>query len=91
MLDLNEKDILTKVTRYNLIRNERMIYIDVHEKLAGNLAGNFLAVPNLINIVARQEFQGIGATEADALKDCLTKIKKLGVEDIFPEKESQNR
>ena len=86
MLDLNEQDILTKVTRYNLIRNERMIYIDVHERISGNLAGNFLAVPNLINIVARQEFQGIGDTEDRALKDCLTKIKNQGVENIFPEK-----
>ena len=88
MLDLNEQDILTKVTRYNLIRNERMIYIDIHEKVSGNLAGNFLAVPNLINIVAKQEYQGVGDTETDALNDCLSKIKKLGIEDLFPEKKS---
>ena len=36
---LNEGDILTKVVRYNLIRNQRLIYIDVHETKAGNLAG----------------------------------------------------
>lgn len=88
MLNLNEQDILTKVTRYNLIRNERMIYIDVHERISGNLAGNFLAVPNLINIVARQEFQGVGDTEANALKDCLSIIKGLSIEDLFPEKKS---
>ena len=88
MMDLNEQDILTKVTRYNLIRNERMIYIDVHERIAGNIAGDFLAVPNLINIVARQELQGVGDTAANALKDCLAKIKGLGIEDLFPEKKS---
>lgn len=27
-MELNIKDILTRVTRYNLIRNGRMIYID---------------------------------------------------------------
>lgn len=86
MEDLNDQDILTKVTRYNLIRNERMIYIDVHERVSGNLAGNFLAVPNLINIVAKQEHQGVGDTEAEALKDCLAKIKDKAVENIFPEK-----
>ena len=86
MDNLTDRDILTKVTRYNLIRNERMIYIDVHERISGKLAGKFLAVPNLINIVAKQQYQGVGATEAEALKDCLAKIKDLGVENIFPEK-----
>ena len=51
MPTLNEGDILTKIVRYNLIRNERLIYIDVHETKAGSLAGKFVAVPNLINIV----------------------------------------
>ena len=86
MQDLNPQDILTRITRYNLIRNERMIYIDVHKRLAGNLAGAFVAVPNLINIVARQEFQGVGETESEALKDCLSKIKGFNVENLFPQK-----
>ena len=89
MQNLNQDDILTRVSRYNLIRNERMIYIDVHERLAGNLAGAFVAVPNLINIVARQEFQGIGETESEALKDCLAKIKDFNVENLFPQKSGQ--
>jgi hypothetical protein len=84
MKDLMKNDILTKVARYNLIRNQRMIYIDVHETLAGDLADKFVAVPNLINIIARQEFQGVGATESEALNDCLSRIKNYGVEDLFP-------
>ena len=84
MTNIMENDILTKVSRYNLIRNQRMIYIDVHESLAGNLAGKFVAVPNLINIIARQEFQGVGETEAEALDNCLMKIKNYNIEDIFP-------
>jgi hypothetical protein len=84
MQELEISDILTRVSRYNLIRNERMIYIDVHERLAGNLAGKFVAVPNLINIVASQQFQGVGETETQALRDCLTKIKGFNIEDIFP-------
>ena len=87
MLSLNENDILTRITRYNLIRNERLIYIDVHETRAGNLAGKFVAVPNLINIVAKQEFQGIGETETQALENCLQKIKDLEIEDLFPKKD----
>ena len=84
MNNLMENDILTKVARYNLIRNQRMIYIDVHESLAGHLAGKFVAVPNLVNIIARQEFQGVGETEAEALDNCLLKIKNYNIEDIFP-------
>ena len=84
MQDLLENDILTKVSRYNLIRNQRMIYIDVHERLAGHLAGEFVAVPNLVNIIARQEFQGVGETEREALENCLLKIKDYDIEDLFP-------
>ena len=84
MTNLMPKDILTRVARYNLIRNQRMIYIDVHESLAGQLAGKFVAVPNLINIIARQEFQGVGETEAEAIDNCLAKIKNFNIEDLFP-------
>ena len=55
MMHLKEGDLLTKVSRYNLIRDGRMLYIDVHETLHGRLASPFVAVPNLINIVARPE------------------------------------
>ena len=84
--ELKSTDILTRVSRYNLIRNARMIYIDVHETIAGRLAGKYVAVPNLINIVAKQEYQGRGESEAEALNDCLAKIKSVDVVDIFPEK-----
>ncbi|MGB5747592.1 MAG: hypothetical protein WBM69_11445 [Desulfobacterales bacterium] len=84
MNNLMKNDILTKVARYNLIRNQRMIYIDVHESIAGHLAGKFVAVPNLVNIIARQEFQGVGETEVEALDNCLLKIKGYNIEDLFP-------
>ena len=85
MKNLDANDILTRVVRYNLIREARMIYIDVHERLAGKLAGKFVAVPNLINIVARQEFQGTGETESEALQDSLAKIRGLNIVEIFPQ------
>jgi hypothetical protein len=87
MQSLNKGDILTKIVRYNLIRNERLIYIDVHETKAGKLAGKFVAVPNLVNIVAKQQFQGTGETESEALENCLQKIKDFEIEDLFPKKE----
>lgn len=88
LLPLNNGDILTRVTKYNLIRSGRMLYIDVHEALAGKLAGKFVAVPNLINIVAVQEYQGTGETEKEALGDCLDKIKGVAFEAIFPRRET---
>jgi hypothetical protein len=86
-LPLGDGDILTRVAKYNLIRSGRMLYIDVHESLAGHLAGPFVAVPNLINIVAKQEYQGSGDTEMKALADCLDKIRDVPLEEIFPRRE----
>jgi hypothetical protein len=43
-----------------------------------------VAVPNLVNLIARQEFQGAGATEAEALNNCLARIKDRDIEDLFP-------
>ena len=83
-MDLHQNDILTRVSKYNLIRNGRMIYIDVHKKIQGNLAAGFIAVPNLVNIVAKPEHQGAGEDEQRALEDCLRKIKGLNLEDLFP-------
>ncbi len=83
-MELHVNDILTRITRYNLIRKGRMIYIDVHKKIQGNLAGEYIAVPNLVNIVAKPEHQGAGISEQEALESCLKKIKGLNIEDVFP-------
>ena len=83
-MELHVNDILTRITRYNLIRKGRMIYIDVHKKIQGNLAGDYIAVPNLVNIVAKPEHQGAGISEQEALESCLKKIKGLNIEDVFP-------
>ena len=90
MMHLKEGDLLTKVSRYNLIRDGRMLYIDVHETLYGRLASSFVAVPNLINIVARPEYQGIGETEVQALENCLQKIAPVPFEDLFPQRSAES-
>jgi hypothetical protein len=91
MHPLNPNDILTRITRYNLIRNQRLIYIDVHEAVQGKLAARFVAVPNLINIIAKQEYQGVGETEPEALESCLAKIRDVRIEDLFPGKSGIER
>ena len=55
MTILNSGDVLTKVTRYNLMRNGKSLYIDLHELVEGTLAGRFMAVPNLIMVLAQAE------------------------------------
>lgn len=86
MQSLLSDDILTRITRYNLIRNQRLVYIDVHESLHGQLAARYVAVPNLVNIIAKQEFQGVGETESEALENCLAKVREARIEDLFPRK-----
>jgi len=83
-MELHVNDILTRIVRYNLIRNGRMIYIDIHQKIQGHLAGDYIAVPNLVNIVAKPAHQGAGNSEQEALEDCLKKIKGLNMEELFP-------
>lgn len=82
--NLQPGDIVTEVTRYNLMRNQRLVYLDLHRTLSGKLAGEYVCVPNLINIVAEPRYQGLGATAEAALNDCLAKIKGLDIMDIFP-------
>lgn len=84
MYVVREKDILTRVSKYNLIRQGRMIHIDVHEALAGSLAGRYVAVPNLLNLIAKPAYQGAGETEEQALQHCLEKIAAVDFEDLFP-------
>jgi hypothetical protein len=91
MRQLQPDDILTRINRYNLIRNQRLVYIDIHESLHGRLAARFVAVPNLINIIAKQEYQGAGETEIEALENCLAKIRDVRIENLFPSKSAENK
>jgi hypothetical protein len=43
-----------------------------------------VAVPNLVNILSKQDFQGVGQTESEALANCLAKIKAVNIEELFP-------
>ncbi len=86
MYDINENDVLTRVTHYNFMTSGKSIRIDIHEAVKGSLAGKFVAVPNLIMVIAPPEYQGVGDTEEIALSDCLKKIKNRSVDDIFPQR-----
>ena len=85
MYKLNDNEVLTKVTKFNLMSSGKSILIDVHEEIAGKLAAKFIAVPSLVMVIAKPEFQGTGDSIEDALQDCLEKIQHIPVENLFPQ------
>ncbi|GAB6097679.1 hypothetical protein JCM14469_39330 [Desulfatiferula olefinivorans] len=86
MFELNQDDVLTKVSVYHWMSSGRSIHIDVHQTMAGKLAARFVAVPSMVLVIARPEYQGIGDTEEEALNDCMEKIRHVDINDIFPRK-----
>lgn len=86
MFELNPDDVLTKVTKYHYMGSGRSIHIDVHEALGGKLADKFVAVPSMVLVIAKPEYQGTGKTCEEALKNCIDKIRHADINDIFPRK-----
>jgi hypothetical protein len=56
----------------------------VYESLIGKPAHKFVAVPNLLLQESDTEYFGFGDTKADAIKDCLKKVKDVPIETIVP-------
>jgi hypothetical protein len=80
---LNEGETLSRVARYEIGRKEGRVLIDLHEVLSGRSDARFIAMPYLTFVhCARYQFYGHGATEDEALRDCLTKIKDKTYEEI---------
>lgn len=86
MFDLNPDDVLTRVTKFHYMGSGRSIHIDVHEAIEGKLADKFVAVPSMVLIIAKPEYQGAGKTCEEALKNCIHKIRHADINDIFPRK-----
>jgi hypothetical protein len=84
MYELNDRDLLTRVTTYELNREDGSFRIDLHEVVAGDFKMKFFAVPNLIVVQGEREFFGIGETAEEAIADCLARVKDVGVEKIVP-------
>ena len=87
MYTINEKELLTKVHKYELKRGTEKFRIDVHQVLAGTIEDKFFAIPNLLFREDREadpQFIGCGNTEQEALEDCLKKIKEAPLQIIIP-------
>jgi len=83
MVDLNENEVLCRVQRYNLAREEGRLSIDVEETVAGKSPHRYHAVPKLGVGIASEDFWGVGETEQAALEDCLRRIKNVAIQVMF--------
>jgi hypothetical protein len=84
MAILGDDEILARVHRFKLFRNEGNLYIDVYEAVLGKPPHKFIAVPNLTLKESEEEFFGVGDTKKDALTDCLKKIRAVPIQQIVP-------
>jgi hypothetical protein len=84
MAILGNDEILARVHRFKLFRNEGNLYIDVYEAVLGKPPHKFIAVPNLLLKESEEKFFGVGDTKKDALTDCLKKIRAVPIEEIVP-------
>jgi hypothetical protein len=84
MAILGDDEILARVHRFKLFRNEGNLYIDVYEAVLGRPPHKFIAVPNLLLKESEEGFFGVGDTKKDALTDCLKKIRAVPIQEIVP-------
>ena len=85
---ISEDEIFAGIHKFKLFRKEGNLFIDVYESLIGEPAHKFVAVPNLLFQESDKEYFGFGDTKADAIKDCLRKVKCVPIETIVPETSS---
>lgn len=90
MAIINEDEIFAGVHKFKLFRKEGNLFIDVYESLIGKPAHKFVAVPNLLLQESDKEYFGFGDTKADAIKDCLRKVRDVPIETIVPSENSSD-
>lgn len=72
---LDPEDIFSSVKVYQLNRNDHRVFIYVHEILAGEGKGLFIAYPTLILGESKEQYMCTGTSPKEALKKCLASIK----------------
>ena len=90
MAIISEDEIFAGIHKFKLFREEGNLFIDVYESLIGKPAHKFVAVPNLLFQESDKEYFGFGDTKADAIKDCLRKVKDVPIETIVPSETSSD-
>jgi len=85
---INEDEIFAGIHKFKLFRKEGNLYVDVYESIIGEPAHKFVAVPNLMIQESVKEYFGFGDTKADAIRDCLRKVKDVPIDKIIPPENS---
>jgi hypothetical protein len=81
---IGDEEILARVQKFKLFRNEGNLYIDLYEAILGKPSHKFIAVPNLVIREAGAKYFGVGDSRKAALADCLKKIKNVPIHEIVP-------
>ncbi len=79
---INTGDCFTEVSLYQLLREDGRVFIFVHKILAGVGKGSFMAHPTHIVGRHKDEYIGTGKSRAEALRDCLARIKGVTTKDL---------
>ncbi len=86
MIQIEEGQLLLKVTDFKLIRTqEDVITIRLYEVIAGKESYKFIAGPAVAmeTRLPKEEFHGRGATQEEALQDCINKIQDVDRDSMF--------
>ncbi|MBW1703964.1 MAG: hypothetical protein JRJ86_02220 [Deltaproteobacteria bacterium] len=82
MYNTNEDELLLRVYKYEVLRGEDSLSIDVCERIAGTSHHKFMAFPIGLLGKPEKEFVGFGETETEALRGCLNRIRNLSIKNI---------
>ena len=90
MAIINDDEIFAVIHKFKMFRKEGNLFIDLYESLIGKPAHKFVAVPNLLIQESDREYFGFGDTKADAIRDCLRKVKDVPIDTIIPTETSSD-
>lgn len=82
---LDEGDIFSRISPYELERNDGRVFIFVQEVLAGERKGLFVAYPAFIIRETKDEYIATGTSHEEALRKCLSQIKGVPTRQMMTE------
>ena len=85
-MQIKDGQLLLKVTDFKLMRTqEDVITIRLYEVMAGRESYKFIAGPadSMETRFPKEKFYGQGATQEEALQDCINKIKDVDRDSLF--------
>lgn len=86
MIQIEEGQLLLRIADFKLVRTkEDVITIRCYEVMAGEESSKFIAGPAvpMETRLPKEKFHGRGATQEEALQDCINKIKDVDRDSMF--------